>query len=365
MMKILFLGAAISNHTLRWINSLSQRGHDVLLVCRGDQKAKDENIKILPSVKVHYLRFGGGIGYYLNAFELRKVFKSFKPDIVNAHYATGYGALARHAHTRPLVISFWGSDIFDFPFHSKANWEMLYRNLKYADSIAATSYAMAEKVKEVYPLLEKEVVITPFGIDVQLFKPMQKEPNQRPIIGIVKYLKPIYDIPLLIKAFSIVKRQSEFNPLLHIYGGGPLQQDLEKLCEELRIKDDVSFFGTIPNTEIAKAINTMDVFVNCSVTESFGVALLEAMACEVPVIATDTAGYREVVDDGVTGVILKDREPETMAKEIITLLSNQGLRNEYGKNGRKRVLELYDWKIDVDIMENLYKRTVFQYKRGN
>lgn len=364
-MKILFLGAAVSNHTLRWINSLSQRGNNVLLVCRGDQKAKDENIKILPSVKVHYLRFGGGLGYYLNTFELRKVFKSFKPDIVNAHYATGYGALARHAHTRPLVISFWGSDIFDFPFRSKINKKILFKNLQYTDSIAATSYAMAEKIKEVYPSLQKEVVVTPFGINTQLFKPMQREPNQRPIIGIVKYLKPIYDIPLLIKAFSIVKQQSDFNPLLHIYGGGPLQQDLEKLCEELRIKDDVSFFGTIPNTEIAKAINTMDVFVNCSVTESFGVALLEAMACEVPVIATDTAGYREVIDDGVTGVILQDREPETMAKELITLLSNQELKNEYGKNGRKRVIELYDWEKDVDIMENLYKKTISQYKTGN
>ena len=62
-MRILFLGAAISNHTLRWVNSLSERGHEILLVCRGDQKAKDENIKISSKVRVYYLRFGGGIGY--------------------------------------------------------------------------------------------------------------------------------------------------------------------------------------------------------------------------------------------------------------------------------------------------------------
>lgn len=364
-MKIMLLGAAISNHTLRWVNGLSDKGHDVLLVCRGDQKAKDENITISSKVDVHYLRFGGGVGYYLNVFELKRVYKNFKPDIVHAHYATGYGTLARLAGCRPLVLSFWGSDIFEFPYKSDASKKMLYQNMIYADAIASTSHAMAKKIKEVYPEYEKEITVTPFGIDTQLFKPMKESSNIRPIIGIVKYLKPIYDIPLLIKAFALVKEKSEHKPLLHIYGGGPLQKDLETMCADLGIWEDVTFWGTIPNTEIVYAINSMDVFVNCSITESFGVALLEAMACEVPVVATDTVGYREVVEDNVTGFILKDREPITMAKAIIELLNKPVLRKTLGRNGRERVKRLYNWENDLLIMEQLYKGVLKNYRKEN
>ena len=361
-MKILFLGAAISNHTIRWVNSLSNRGHDVLLVCRGDQKAKDENIKISSNVRIHYLRFGAGVGYYLNAFELRNVYNKFKPDIVNAHYATGYGALARHAGVKPLVLSFWGSDIFEYPYLGRFNRKLLLKNIKYADAVASTSRAMAKKIKEVYPELQKKIYVTPFGIDTELFKPIEREPNKRPIIGIVKYLKPIYDIPLLINAFSIVWHKIDPKPLLYIYGGGPLQSELEKLCFELGIREDVHFFGTIPNTKIAVAINEMDIFVNCSKAESFGVALLEAMACKVPVIATDTEGYIEIVINGENGIILKDREPNTMASEIIKLLQNEELRKRLGENGRNRVVDLYDWNKDVGIMESLYKSTAERFK---
>ncbi|MCR5609779.1 MAG: glycosyltransferase [Lachnospiraceae bacterium] len=357
-MKILFIGSAISNHTLRWVNSLSERGHNVLLVCGGDLKAKSENIKISDKVKVHYLRFGSGIGYYLNAVELNKIYKDFKPDIVNAHYATGHGVLARLARVKPLIISFWGSDIFEYPFLSRINRRILLKNILYADAVAATSIAMAKKIKEVYPEYKKDVVVTPFGIDTELFKPKEREKNKRSVIGIVKYLKPIYDIPLLIDAFSILWHKMDVKPLLYIYGGGPLLEELQEKCDKLGISEDVIFFGTIPNTQIAEAINNMDVFVNCSKAESFGVALLEAMACKVPVVATDTEGYREVVQDGVTGIILKDRKPETMAEELLRLLNNQEVCNYYGENGRKRVLELYDWNKDVSIMESLYEETV-------
>ena len=365
-MKILFLGAAISNHTLRWVNSLADRGHEILLVCRGDQKARDENIKISEKVKVHYLRFGGGLGYYLNTIELRKVYGEFRPDIVNAHYATGYGTLARIARVKPLVLSFWGSDIYYFPFRSKSNKKMLYRNIKYADTIAATSVAMSKKIKEVYPHMDKDVYVTPFGIDTNLFKPIEKKKNERPIIGIVKYLKPIYDIPLLINAFAIIKKETNLNPLLYIYGGGFLLEELKQLCKTLGVEEDVFFWGTIPNIEIPSAINNMDIFVNCSITESFGVALLEAMACEVPVVATDAEGYKEVVNHGVTGIILKDREPKTRAYEIIKLLKDSKTAKEYGINGRRRVVAMYNWEKDVSIMEKLYVNTINKCKKvGN
>ena len=355
-MKILLIGAATSNHTKRWVNSLSRKGHEVLLLCRGDQV--DDHGEIDRAVKIHYLKFGGGIGYYLNVIEARKVYKAFKPEVVNAHYATGYGTMARLAALRPLVISCWGSDVYEYPYLGKRNRNMLKKNLVYADAIASTSYAMAEQAKWACGDNNKKVTVTPFGVDVKKFAPKEKEKHDRPVIGIVKYLEPIYDIPLLIKAFSIVYKNEEIKPILEIYGDGSLKKELIALTQELAVKDDVHFNGTIPNTQVPDVLNSFDVFVNCSKAESFGVAVVEAMACKIPVIVTDTEGFKEVVVDGKTGIVLKDRKPETMADALTLLLHDKELSSEMGENGRKRVLDIYDWDKNVTLMENLYEDVI-------
>jgi len=355
-MKILLIGALNSNHTKRWANAMANRGHEVLVAHRPEQT--DDMGDLQPNVKTAALKFGGkSYSYYLNVPSLKKIYREFAPDVVNAHYASGYGLLARLSGIRPLVISMWGSDIFDYPYRNKFNHSVIVKNLNYCDAVASTSIAMAEEARKVLGQPTKEITVTPFGVNVDKFIPAEKsKSNDRPIIGIVKYLEPIYDIPLLIKAFALVHEKSEIKPLLHIYGGGRLLDELKALADSLGVGDDVTFFGTIPNAQIAGALQSFDVFVNCSVKESFGVAIVEAMSCGLPVVATDTAGFREVVDDGVTGFILADRKPETMAEKIMELLNNPDLRKEMGLAGRKKVLELYDWEKNISVMENLYKR---------
>lgn len=350
-MKIMFIGAATSNHTKRWVNSLVEKNHEVLLISRADQI--DDKKEISKKVKIKYLKFGGGLGYYLNVVELKKIIRDFKPDVVNAHYATGYGTLARLAKARPLLISCWGSDIYKYPKKNKFNKYLLKKNLMYADGVASTSIAMAKEAEKFLNLKENSIFITPFGVDTNIFFPNRDE-HERLRIGIVKYLEPIYDIELLIKAFSIVYSSRKEKPILEIIGDGSLKSELIKLTEDLKIKDAVIFRGIIPNKEVPKYINSMDIFVNCSLQESFGVALVEAMSCEVPVVATDTEGFSEIVNNGVDGIILKDRKPETMAEALNLLLDNETLRKQMGKNGRKKVLELYNWDKNVETMENLY-----------
>lgn len=360
-MKILILAAADSNHTKKWVNSLAIRGYDVLLVSRMDQTGMISEI----SSKVQYqsLRFGGGIGYYLNSFQLRRILRQFNPDVVNAHYATGYGTLARISNARPFVISCYGSDVYDFPYHSNFNLKLLKKNLFWADAIASTSESMAEHVKKILSEDNLDITVTPFGVDTDVFKLFKKKCNKRPVIGIVKYLEPVYDIELLIKAFSIVCKTTKYDPVLMIYGGGSLENELRLLSEELCVSESVIFKGTVKNEEIPEALNEFDIFVNCSKMESFGVTVVEAMSCECPVIVTQTEGYKEIVVDGETGIVLSDREPETMAKAMVYLLDDQEKRIKMGKQGRKRVKEKYDWEKNVMIMERLFHNVAQKYKK--
>lgn len=353
-MKILFLGFAVSNHTRRWCNVLAERGHEVLLLCQPDKKDDEDSFR--SDVRIHYLKYGGKLAYYLNVPEVRRIYNQFKPDVVNAHFATGYGTTARLADLRPRVVSCWGSDVYEFPYKSILNKYIVCKNLNSADAIASTSKAMAEQAKKVLGKPDQIITVTPFGVDLSKFVvPENKMKNSRPVIGIVKYLKPIYDIQLLIRAFAIVFKESEIKPLLHIYGDGPLRDSLVKLADEEGVGASVKFFGTVPNTTIPDVLSTFDVFVNCSKQESFGVAVVEAMACGVPVVVTDTPGYREIVDDNVSGIVLKDRQAKTMAKAILRLLDDQELANRYKVAGLKKVNDEYDWKKNVDTMIALYE----------
>lgn len=353
-MRIMLFGSLISTHSAKWVNSLAARGHEVMLVSYPIQSKK--NIQFDSKVTVHLLHFAGKLGYYLNVLEVKKLVKSWKPDVVNVHYASGFGTLTRLAGVHPLVVSCYGSDVFTYPFLNRFNLYNIKKNLNYADAVCCTSHIMADQARLVLGNPNKKITVTPFGVNVKNCTPTTKKiDNKRPIIGIVKYLEPIYDLPLLINAFNLLYQQSENKPLLKIYGDGHLRDELISLTEKLGIKDSVYFMGPIPNIEVPNAVNEMDIFVNCSQKESFGVNMVEAMACEVPVVATDTAGAREVINQNVTGIVLPDRNPETMASIFKELLADKDRRIAMGKAGRERVLRLYDWEKNVIIMENLYQ----------
>ncbi len=360
-MRILFIGSKRSNHTKKWTDSLIERGHEVLLVCRNEKD--DPSVILNKEVKIHMLKYGGLKSYLLNVPEMKKIYREYSPDVVNVHYVSGYGAMARWAGLRPLVLNIYGSDIFLVPKSGMINRVILKKTLKYADALASTSRVMADATREFLCDSEKEITITPFGVDINRFSPSTKRiKHERPVITIVKYLRPVYDIELLIRGFSLAYDQLDVKPILKIYGNGPLKSELVALAKSLGKEDSISFYDTIPNTEVPQVIRDSDIFVNCSKSESFGVTVVEGMACGVPVVVTDCPGPKEVVIDGVTGIVLKDRSPQTMADAFVYLLSNDELRENMGKAGRERVLDQYDWSKNVSLLEELYKKVINECK---
>ena len=353
-MRIMIFGAFTSTHSAKWANSLVDRDHDVMLVSY-PIKLKN-NIKYDNRVKLHALKYGGALGYYLNVPEVKRLIKQYRPDVINVHYASGFGTLCRLAKARPLVISCYGSDVYTYPFLNKFNMYNIRKNLNYADAIGCTSHAMADQTRLVLGNPNQDIIVTPFGVNIEKCAPVDVvQKSDRPVIGIVKYLEPIYDIPLLINSFALLHNDAEIKPILKIYGDGTLKDELVELTRILKIEEDVHFMGLIPNTDVPKAISGMDIFVNCSHKESFGVNMVEAMACKTPVVATKTAGALEVIDQDVTGIVLEDRKPETMANAFKKLLSDRENLTKMGEAGRDRVLRLYDWSKNVRIMEELYE----------
>ena len=120
------------------------------------------------------------------------------------------------------------------------------------------------------------------------------------------------------------------------------------------LKDNITFRGSLLN--VPKVLCYTDVFMIPSEIESFGLAALEAMSCKIPVIASTAGGLPEVVKDGETGFIVEGQNPSQIAEAIEKLLFNKSLREQLGKNGRKRVMEDYNFSDNVNQMVEIYNR---------
>ena len=298
-MKVLFISAANSIHTIRWVNSLYEKGLEVVLISLKDHRNKDTNIN--QNIKIIYLPISGNKGYYLNRFFINKIVKNEKPDIINVHYASGYGTLGRFIKFKNKLLNVWGSDVYDFPRQSKLKKQILIKNLNSYKAIASTSCCMAKEVEQ-YLVKKQKIYITPFGVDTEKFKNLNLEKKEdKIIIGIVKTLESKYGIEYLIKAVKELEKildKKNFEKIeVRIYGKGSLKEVLENLAQELKIEKKIKFEGFIPNLKVPKVINKMDIFVVPSVldSESFGVAAVEAMACEVPVIVSNVGGLRKII----------------------------------------------------------------------
>lgn len=366
-MKILFLSNAASIHTVRWVNALAERGHEVHLVFKADDSNKNNRINKL--VIQHKLKFSGSVGYYFNAIELNKIAKSIKPDVVNAHYASGYGTLVRMARLKPLILSVWGSDVYDFPYQSKIKMKIIKKNLEYADVIASTSNIMAERTKKLLNNEKKDIKITHFGVDLNKFQTLSKnklKDSSKIVIGNVKTLSSIYGIEYIVEAVALlceqIKNSGNEDILkkleVRIYGDGCDRDKLNNLIKELKLEKYVFLMGMIPNDEVPLALAQMDIFCATSNRESFGVSLIEAMAMELPVVSSDADGFVEVNINNETGLIVEKRNSIQISEALFTLIKDEKLRKAMGKCGRERVSKLYDWEKNVSTMTQIYKSLI-------
>ena len=350
-MKICYLADASSVHTTRWANYFSLQGYDVEIISLRQPYGSSTQV----STHVINGRCQAKLDCFISAPKVREILKRSRPDIVHAHYASSYGTLARLCGFHPYVLSVWGSDVYDFPRRSWVHRGLIEKNLASPDQLCSTSHIMAAETQR---YCNRSITVTPFGVDCSQFLRLQERNyrNDEFIVGTVKALEPTYGVEYLIRSFALLSRKySETRKLrLVIAGEGRLRRSLEKLARSVGIESQTSFLGGIPHTRVPEVLNTFSVFCALSLRESFGVAVLEASACEVPVVVTNTGGLPEVVRDGVTGLIVPPKDLTRTANALERLLVDEPFRSALGVAGRKFVLENYEWSENAARMERVY-----------
>jgi len=174
-------------------------------------------------------------------------------------------------------------------------------------------------------------------------------------LSFIKPLEKIYCIDILIDAFVIINQKfPKYKVKLMIVGEGSEKLSLEKKVAALNLTDSIKFTGRIEYSKIADYHNMADIFVNISEYESFGVSVIEAMACEKPVIVTNQGGLKEIVENRNCGILVPVRDVSATAAAIEQLLIDPTYRIKLGKRGREVVNEFYNWKTNLKQQVDIY-----------
>lgn len=216
-------------------------------------------------------------------------------------------------------------------------WRTIVRFFcRFASRIIVASEGLRRECIDVYGSKSSKVLVIPNGIDTErlrdatLAKPTTRPTSEKFRIITFCRLSPEKDLDTLLAAFAVARQQ--VNASLMILGDGPERQRLEILAETLNISDHVTFMGF--HAEPFSLIKTADAFVHTARFEGFGNAILEAMACGVPVIATDCDfGPREIVQEGVNGMLVPPQEPLRLAEAIITMSQDGERHKAYVRKG--------------------------------
>src|SRR6187402_1666789 len=297
--------------------------------------------------------------------------KLHKIEVLHVHYAiphayAGYMAkqmLKDEGIDIPMVTTLHGTDITlvgNHPFYKPA----VTFSINKSDYVTSVSQSLKDDTLKLFNIKNEIQVIPNFiELDKNMYDPtipcqrsVMANPNERIITHISNFRK-VKRIPDIIKIFYRI--QKEIPAKLMMVGDGPEKEKAEKLCRKYGIQDKVIFFGN--SNEIDRILNLTDLFLLPSETESFGLAALEAMACGVPVISSNSGGLPEVNIDGVSGYLSDVGNVDEMADNALKILKEDKVLNEFKKNAF-HVAESFDIKNILPIYEALYLKAINKYK---
>ena len=286
-----------------------------------------------------------------------------KYNLSLVHYQGGPGGLFLfHRPSIPVIYTVHHTYYQQSKYISAQKWKKilyLWERFGYrkADYLICVSDSTMRVVLRYYHVSRNYCESIPIGIDQDRFFPLSLEriPNSLFFLGRLEERK---GIDFLIRAIPMVKdRLSDIQ--LFIGGDGVLRSYLENFIKKNNLERNVHLLGTVDDSALNEWYNKVSVVIIPSVFEGFGLTAVEAMACGTPVIVTDVDALRDVIEDGVNGLLVPYNDVETLSEKILYLLKNRSEQSKFSINGKKKGQTVYNWDIiSTDILnvyENVFK----------
>jgi glycosyltransferase involved in cell wall biosynthesis len=269
-----------------------------------------------------------------------------KPDLVHAHAL--HQAAERRTVDIPVVIHLPGAP------HARYT-----RALGAADALVADGWAAEELPRTLGRAVER----VPKGVDTALFRP--DGPHMREalrlvdkrLVATVARLVPIKNVRLLIDAFAILHARVPGVHLL-IVGDGPEAAALKNQALAKRVADAVTFAGSVPHADTPAFYRSADVFALSSDFDNSPNAVLEAMACGLPVVTTDVGGVREFVADRLGGAVVPPNDAPALAAALERLLTSVEAMHQAAIHNRARAAAEFSWRTSALRLLEVYRRAM-------
>ncbi len=297
------------------------------------------------------------------ASNMVSIAKYEKLDVLHVHYAIPHAAAALMAKeilksegkNIPVVTTLHGTDITLVGKDASYAPVVTY-SINGSDAVTAVSKFLKADTERLFEV-KREIEVVPNFIDLDRFKKQKKEhfktaicPNGEKLLVHTSNFRKVKRVEEVALVFQ---RLRDVIPCkLLMIGDGPERKNIENMCRDLGICDDLRFLGKI--NAVDEVLSVADLFLMPSEQESFGLAALEAMACQVPVISSNAGGIPELNLDGVTGFCSDIGDVDDMVKNALTVLSEENLET-FKANASKRAQE-YDIHKILPMYEAIYER---------
>ena len=305
--------------------------------------------------------------------KIKSIIKEFKPDIVHTHAAKA-GAIGRKAAFDckvPIVIHTFHGHVFHSYF-GKFKTEIFRRIEKRLASKSSGIIAISEQQKmelsEKFSIAEKKKIeVIPLGFDLLPFQlNLNKKRSETRLkynlcedhiaVAIVGRLAPIKNHRLFLDAIEIVNRQSTKNIVFFIVGDGEKRKEIEEQIDIIKNKQKIDIRMTSWIHDIKTFNAGMDILCLTSNNEGTPVSLIEAQACNIPIVSTDVGGVKDIILEDETGFIVPKNNPIIFAEKLLLLTENKEKREKMSQKGWTFVERNFHYERLVNDMENYYKK---------
>jgi len=243
----------------------------------------------------------------------------------------------------------------------------LYKRVNY---VLAISNVIKKNVIETCPVPEEKVILHYNGVDLKKFEPSKIDRNRiriefnikddQIVIGMLARITYGKGYEEFLKAAKKLNEVSSNLKFLLVGNSSPDEKDyleiIKKLAGDLTLTNKVIFAGF--RKDIADILSAIDIFVFPSHAESFGNALIEAMAMEKPSVATNSHGVLDIINDGITGFLFNKKDANDLAEKLKLLISSESKRIEMGKAARENVIKNFDVEKQTQKLIDLYRKLV-------
>lgn len=288
-------------------------------------------------------------------------------DLIHAHWSiAGIVALLGGKLTgKPVVLTMHGAELYVLK-----NNPLLRFLLERVDWVVCNSTFTQARVLAISA--PRQCTLIPPGVDVERFHPaapvdafrahQPEATGDQPIILAIGRLVERKGFAYLIDALALLP--ASLAPFLMIRGSGPLRESLEARAAANGVAQRVKFLNYIADADLPGYYAAADVFVLPAVvdsaedTEGLGVVLLEALACGAPCVACAVGGIPDIIQDGVTGILVPPRDAPALADRIARLLHDEALRQQLSQSGRAYVAANFSWQAQTDRIQAIYARLI-------